>query len=138
LIDEALLKYYRRLLRAGFQYAGSIENPSIFLDTVREKPFRVCGRPGDYLRLYINVRDDAVSEVKYLCTCAPAPNVAIEILCTLVAGKPLADLGSLTEDSFCEVLGSDSADLRDKAKGLLELLSSGIARYRAETARDST
>jgi hypothetical protein len=41
-MDEQVIKYYRRLLKTGFDHVGSLENPSIFLDSVGEK-IRVCG-----------------------------------------------------------------------------------------------
>ena len=130
-VDEAIIKYYRRLLRAGFQYAGSWESPTIFLDTIGEG-IRICGNLTDYIHLYVDIRKGTVSEAKYLCACDPAANVAVEILCSLVTGKTLAEVATLTECSFCEALGSESEELRGKAKRLLQLLDRGIARYRAE------
>lgn len=132
-MDEAITKYYRGLLRTGFQHAGLIEEPSIFLDTVREK-YRLCGRANDYMHLYVSIRGETISDVKYLCTCGPTANVAVEILCSMIIGKPLVEIGTVTDGSFCETLGSESDELREKAKGLLGLLNTGLTRYRAEAA----
>jgi NifU-like protein involved in Fe-S cluster formation len=132
-MDPVVIKEYRRLLREGFRYAGEIDEPTIFLDTVREN-YRMCGARDNYMYLYISICRDQISDIKYLCTCVPAVNVAAEILCSLALGRPLAEVEQLTDDSFCKALGEESEELREKARGLLELLNTGLARYRAEVA----
>jgi hypothetical protein len=133
-MDEAVIRYYRRLLKTGFEHAGSFENPSIFLDTVGEN-IRICGNLTDYLHLYVNIRDERIAGMVYLCTCDPGANVAVEILCTLTIGRPLVEIGTLTEDTFCEVLGGESPELRGKASGLLKLLDRGLTRFSANSPR---
>ena len=39
--------------------------------------------------LYPVVDDDRINDIKYLCSCEPTANVAVEVLCTLVKGKTL-------------------------------------------------
>jgi NifU-like protein involved in Fe-S cluster formation len=135
-MDEAVIKYYRRLLKMGFDYAGSIENPSIFLDSVYEK-IPVCGQVGrDYLHLYINIRNGVIDNVKYLCTCDPTANVAFEILCTLIKNKTLAEAKAIHEASFTRILGSNDEDFIKKVKGLLELLNRGFTRYESRVAQN--
>jgi NifU-like protein involved in Fe-S cluster formation len=129
-VDEAVTKFYRRLLRSDYEHVGSLENPSIFLDSVGEK-IQICSQASNnYIHLYINIRDDIVENAKYLCTCDPAANVAIEILCTLVIGKDIESAKALQEADFYQALGSKSEDLGKKARGLLELLRTGLARYK--------
>ena len=131
-MDQAVIKYYRKLLKAGFEHAGSVDNAAILLDAVGEK-MRICDHVGeDSLRLYISVEDGRIAGTRYLCTCDPTTNVAVEILCGLVEGKTLEGVESLTPDSFASVLQSDSDELTKKAKGLIELLRIGINRYRTE------
>ena len=132
-MDEAVIKYYRKLLRTRFEYAGSIENASIFLDSVGEKVL-ICGSTGDFMQLYINVINNRIDDIKYMCQCDPTANVAVEILCALLKGKTLDDAATLKEEAFFQFLGSNGEELQKKAKGLLELLNKGIARYRS-TAR---
>jgi NifU-like protein involved in Fe-S cluster formation len=130
-MDELVVKNYRRLCKIGFENTGELENPSIFLDTVGEK-IRICSHVSHaYLHIYINVRDNIVSEAKYLCTCDPAANVAVEILCKLVKGKTLEELDALNEESFIEALGGGGDEFRKKAAGLVELLRRGVEKYRA-------
>jgi hypothetical protein len=62
-VDEAVIKYYRMLLREGFEHAGSLENPSVFLDSVGEK-VRVCQGPGDYLHMFINVNNNTIEDIR--------------------------------------------------------------------------
>ena len=131
-MDEAVIKYYRQLLRAGFEYAGSIDSPSILLESIGDG--RVCGA-GDYLRMFVNVSNGRIDDIKYLCRCDPTANVAIEILCALLKGKRLDEVEAMTEDSFFQALGSRSDSLREKAKGLLELLNRELAGYRTKMSQ---
>jgi len=128
-MDETVIKFYRKLLRSGFEYAGSLENPSIFLDSIGEKIF-ICGHVGrDYMHIYINVRNDHIVEIKYLCSCDPTANVVVEILCSLVKGLSLAEAASLTEEAFIRVLGSTDEEFLKKSRSIIELLKRGINRY---------
>jgi len=130
-VDEAVIKYYRSLLRNGFLYAGRIENPSIFLDSVGEN-LPICGKAGkDYLHLFIKIQGDTITEMKYLCTCDPTANVVFEILCALATGKTIAEVSAFTEESFAAVLNSHGEDFLKRAKGSLELINRGISRFKA-------
>jgi hypothetical protein len=129
-MDEAVIKYYRKLLRSDFEHCGSLEKPTIFLDSVGEK-IQICSQAGNnYIHLYVNIREDVIEEMKYLCTCEPVANVAVEMLCILAKGQDLTAIESLTEEDFYRVLGCCSEELGKKARGLLELLRTGIKRYR--------
>jgi NifU-like protein involved in Fe-S cluster formation len=129
-LDEQVIKYYRKLLRSGFEYTGTLENPSIFLDSVGEK-IRICSHiEQNYLHIYINISEDTVKEIKYLCMCDPTANVAVEVLCSLVKGKMIKELETLTKESFSLTLGSSGEDYLKSARGLIELLHRGIARYK--------
>jgi hypothetical protein len=129
-VDEQVIKFYRKLLRSDFEHAGSLENPTIFLDSVGEK-IQICSQAGNnYIHLYINIHENLVENIKYLCTCDPAANVAVEILCILIKGRDLAFVENMTEEDFFQFLSCRSEDLGKKARGLLDLLRAGIARYR--------
>jgi NifU-like protein involved in Fe-S cluster formation len=128
-VDEAVIKYYRRLLKTSFEHAGSFENASIFVEAIGEKMID-CGNTGNYMQLYITVVDNTISDIKYLCSCEPTANVAVEVLCTLVKGKILDEAAGLTEQAFYQFLGSEGEELRTKVRGVLELLNEGITRYK--------
>ena len=130
-MDEAIIKYYRRLLRTGFESSGSFENPSIFLDSVGEKVL-ICGSTGDFMQLYINIVNTIIDDIKYLCVCDPTANVAVEILCTLVKGKTLDKAVCVSEQSFYQFLGCHDTEFEKKVKGLLEMLNRGITRYQTD------
>lgn len=131
-MDEAVIKCYRELQRRDFENAGSLDNPSIMLDSVGEG-IRFCGgRPADYMHIYINVKSDRIEDIRYLCNCDPTANVAVEVLCDLVRGKTLEEVKATTEDSIFQAVGSRSELLKKKAKGLLELMARGLARYGAQ------
>jgi NifU-like protein involved in Fe-S cluster formation len=128
-MDETVIKYYRRLLRTGFEHSGSLEEATIFLDSVTEQLVH-CGNIGNYMQLYIHVGNNIIDDIKYICSCDPAANVAVEILCTLVKGKTLEEVAAIKEEDFLRFLGTQSEELRKRAEGLLELLNTGISRYR--------
>jgi NifU-like protein involved in Fe-S cluster formation len=132
-MDEAVIRYYRRLLREDFPHAGEIKLPTIFVEAIGERMIH-CGNTGNYMQLYLQVADRRIADIKYLCACEPVANVAVEVLCTFVQGKTLDEATGLTEEAFYQFLGCRSDDLRQKVRGLLELLNEGITRYRdAET-----
>lgn len=134
-MDEPVIKYYRRLLRGGFEHIGELDNPTIFLDSIGED-IRVCGQiASNYLHLYINLTNGIIDDVKYLCTCDPTANVAVEILCTLLRGKTAEEAKAITEDSFFPLLGGTSIELSKRATSLLELISRGILRYQELASR---
>ncbi len=130
-MDEAVIKYYKMLLKTGFKNSGSFDNPSIFLEDDKTKGI-LCGKTGDSLRLYINIHDDMIENIKYLCTCGPIVNAVIEVLCILVNGKSLAEAKNLTEGAFSQVVNSRGDDFQKKARLAIELLKEGIKEFESE------
>ena len=130
-MDDPVIKYFRGLLKEEFPNAGSIENASIFVEAIGEKMIH-CGNTGNYMQIYINVVDKTISDMKYLCSCEPTANVAVEVLCSLVKGRGLEEAAALSEEAFYRFLGCEGEELRVKVRGVLELLNEGIARYAAE------
>jgi len=130
-MDEVVVKFYRRLCREGFKHTGELENPSIFMDTVGEK-IRICSHVSHaYMHIYINVRNGIIDDIKYLCTCDPAANVAVEIFCSLIKGKTVPEAEALTETDFTQALGTEGEEYLKKTRGLIELLRRGISRYQS-------
>jgi NifU-like protein involved in Fe-S cluster formation len=129
-LDEKVVKYYRSLCKNGFEHAGELENPSVFLDTVGEK-IRICSHVSHaYMHIYVNIRGGVIDDIKYLCTCDPTANVVVEILCGLAKGKTITAAEALTEASFTRALGGGDAEFLKKARGIIELLHRGLARYK--------
>lgn len=129
-MDEQVIRYYRKLLRSGFEYVGSLENPSIFLDTVGEK-IRICGHNSkNYLHIYILILNKRIEEVKYFCTCDPAANVVVEIFCKLIKGRTLREAEMITTDMFSQEAGSTGEEFLKKSAGIIDLLQRGLTRYR--------
>lgn len=128
-MDELVVKHYRRLCKTGFEHAGSLENPSVFLDTVGENT-RICAHVShSYIHIYINISNGIVDDIRYLCTCDPTANVVLEILCDLVKGKSLQEAKALTEESFSRALGSKGEEFLKKSRAVIEFLNKGLARY---------
>ena len=86
-MEEAVIKYYRKLINTGFEHSGSLENPSIFLDNTMGNRILICGNMSDFMQIYINVVNDRIDDIKYKCSCNPTANVTVEVLCTLVKGR---------------------------------------------------
>jgi NifU-like protein involved in Fe-S cluster formation len=128
-MDEPVRLMYRKLLQTGFEYAGSIENPSIFLDSL-EEGIRICDAAStSYMNIYINIDDNIVEDIRYLCSCDPTANVVIEILCHLVKEKTISQVKALNEKEFYDFIGSQGEMLQKRVKRTLELLNRGINEY---------
>ena len=130
-MDRLVIKYYRQLLRTGFEHSGSIENPTLFLDSVTEEIVH-CGNIGNYMQLYVHIQGEIIDEIKYICSCDPPANVAVEILCALVKEKTLTEAAAIKPEAFLEFLGTTNEEFRKRVESLLELLNKGIDRYGAE------
>lgn len=132
MLDEAVIKYYRKLLRYGFEHMGKCDDPSIFLDSVGEN-IKVCAQVAHaYIHLYIIVKDSTIDDIKYVCMCDPTSNVAIEVLCSLVKGKSLEEVKKITEEDFSKVVGSKGKDFLKRADGLIKLINRGIERFQSQ------
>jgi NifU-like protein involved in Fe-S cluster formation len=132
-LDEAVIKYYRKLLRYGFEHIGKCENPTIFLDSVGEN-VKVCAQVAQaYIHLYINIKDKVIDDIKYLCMCDPTSNVAVEVMCSLVKGKSIEQVRNLREKDFTQEVGSKGKDFLKSATGLIKLLNLGVDRYLSES-----
>ena len=135
-MDQAVILYYRHLLREEFPNSGEIEHPSVLMEAIGQKMID-CGNTGNYMQLYFQVEDDRVSDIKYLCSCEPVANVGVEVLCELVKGLTLQEAFELNEDVFYQHLGSHSREYVKKVKGLLELLRDGIEKYYIQSGQTS-
>jgi NifU-like protein involved in Fe-S cluster formation len=133
-VEEAIIKYYRRLLKVDFENSGSLENATIFVEAIGEKMIH-CGNTGNYMQLYLNVADNRIDDIKYLCSCEPTANVAVEVLCTLAKGKSLEEASAIPERAFYERIGCEGEELKVKVRGLLELLREGISKYKSPSSR---
>lgn len=132
-MDRQVIQHYRRLLKEGFKYAGSIDNPSILLDTVGEE-IRICGHVAhNFMYVYLAIVDETITDIKYKCTCDPAANVVVETMCTLLHGCSLVNAAQIGVDDFiCEV-GSTGEEFLEKAQGMVELLRRGLQRYHSRS-----
>ena len=136
-MDEAVIKYYRRLLKEEFPNSGPLANPTIFIEAVGEKLIN-CGNTGNYMQLFIQIEEDCIKAITYLCSCEPVANVAVEVLCNLMRGKRLAEAERLGEEPFYDFLGSRDEPYSKKVVGVLELFKEGITSYYAQGDHQET
>jgi NifU-like protein involved in Fe-S cluster formation len=134
-MDQAVIQYYRQLLKEEFPNAGELDHPSVFVEAIGGALIH-CGNTGNYMQLYLQVVDGRIAEIKYRCACEPVANVAVEILCDLVRGKTLDEASGITEERFYQLLGSRDEQLGRKVRGLLQLLNEGIAGDRSPTGAE--
>jgi NifU-like protein involved in Fe-S cluster formation len=127
-MDQGVINYYRKLLREDFPNSGAMDRPAIFVEAIGEKLIN-CGNTGNYMQLYLQVDAQKILEIKYLCSCEPVANVAVEVLCILVKGMKLAEAENLTEKPFFYLIDSQDEGLHNKIMGLLEMLKKGIEQY---------
>jgi len=133
-MDEVLTAKYRKLMETGFRNAGSIDNPSMFIDSKAEGA-SICGNGAtDFMNIYIKITDGILEDVKYLCSCDPTANVVVETLCDLTRGKTLKEAKSLTKEQFYEAIGSSGGSLARKVWGAIDLINRVIVRFEAGTA----
>jgi len=129
-MDAITIKRYRQLLKGGFKYSGTLENPTVYLNSQGER-LRICAHAvHNYIYLYLNISGEMIEDIKYLCQCTPATNIAVEILCGLVKGKTIAEAEALTENDFALELGSRDEEFLEKARGAIELFNRAMSHYR--------
>ena len=61
--------------------------------------------------------------------CDPIANVVVEILCELLIGLAVADVANLSVESIAAEIGTGDDNFLIKARGMLDLLQIGLARY---------
>ena len=62
----------------------------------------VCG---DIMRLFIKVRDNKISDIKFQTLGCGAAIASSSMLTTMVKGKPLDEAGKITKQAIAEALG---------------------------------
>jgi NifU-like protein involved in Fe-S cluster formation len=128
-MDDVVTQRYQELVQRDFPNAGSLDAPTMFIDTKAEG-VAICGQGDqDYMNIYIGVSDGRISEIKYLCMCDPTANVVVETLCGLAKGKTLEEAKTLTKEQFFDSIGSDGGTVRRKVWGTIELLNRVIKRW---------
>jgi|WetSurMetagenome_2_1015567.scaffolds.fasta_scaffold402584_1 NifU-like protein involved in Fe-S cluster formation len=120
---------YRRMMQEGFKNAGSIEDPTVFIDSKAEG-ISICGQGrSDFMNIYIKAAEGMITDVRYLCNCDPTANVVVEFLCDMARGMTLDEAKSLKKEQFYKALGTSGGAVPQKVWGAIELMSQVIKRY---------
>ena len=129
-MDEKVIEYYRKITREGYQYSGSFENPSIFIDSAGEK-IPLCSKSVDaYVNIYISIREGVIDDARYLCTCKPTANVVAEIFCSLIKGKSIVEVEGLNEKAFADSLCTSDEEYLEASRNIIKLLHRGLDKYK--------
>jgi len=131
-MNETIIKKYRTLLTRDFPNSGKLEDPSIFVEAVGEKLIN-CGNTGNYMQVYLKLSGSQITDIRYLCSCEPVANVAVEVLCDLIRGKTLNEAAAITEEEFFKVLETTDERFSLKVRGLIEMLHEGIQQFHHPT-----
>jgi NifU-like protein involved in Fe-S cluster formation len=132
-MDEKVIQYYRKITREGYQYSGSLEDPSIFIDSAGEK-IPLCSKSVDaYVHIYVKIREEIIDDARYLCTCKPTANVVAEIFCSLIIGKSIKEIENLNEQAFANSLGTSDEEYLEASGNIIKLLHSGLDKYKPQT-----
>lgn len=134
-MNEIIAEKYRRLMQEGFKNAGTIDNPTMFIDAKAEG-VSICGQgKNDFMNIYLKTNSDTITEIKYLCSCDPTANVVIENLCDLVSGLTLEKAKALTKEQLYKSIGCEDGIIHRKAWAAIELLNRVIKRYEVAQAQ---
>jgi NifU-like protein involved in Fe-S cluster formation len=129
-MDEKAIQFYRKITREGYQYSGTIDNPSIFLDSAGEK-IPLCSKAVDsYVNIYIKIKNDIIDAVKYRHVGRPMSNVVAEIFCALLSGKTVKEAVNLTAQDFSDYLGTNDEEYKEASNSMIKLLHIGLDRYK--------
>lgn len=130
-MDDKVIQFYRKITREGYQYSGTIDNPSIFLDSSGEK-IPLCSKSVDsYVNIYIKIKDNVVDIVKYRHVGRPMSNVVAEIFCALLNGRSMEEAINLSGHDFSDYLGTEDEEYLEAANSMIKLLHIGLDRFKS-------
>lgn len=130
-MDDKAIQFYRKITREGYQYSGTIDNPSIFLDSSGEK-IPLCSKSVDsYVNIYIKIHGDVLEEVKYRHVGRPMSNVVAEIFCALLSGRTIEEAMRLSGRDFSDYLGTDDEEYIEASNSMIKLLHIGLDRFQS-------
>ncbi|MBT4541236.1 iron-sulfur cluster assembly scaffold protein [Candidatus Woesearchaeota archaeon] len=120
-----MLKYSKETLKRFSEpkFAGEMKNP----DSVGEEGNMKCG---DVMRIYIKVKDDIITDIKFLTYGCVAAIASTDALCETVKGKTLDEAEKLTWKDVVEGLGEvPSIKVHCSVMGI-DALKDAIKKYR--------
>jgi NifU-like protein involved in Fe-S cluster formation len=130
-VNAVVAELYRKLMQDGFKNAGSIENPTVFIDSKAEG-VSICGQGrSDFMNIYIKATDGVITDIKYLCSCDPTANVVVEVLCDLARGATFQQAKMLTKEQFFAAIGTSAGPVSQKVWRAIALITQVINRYEA-------
>ena len=133
LSDEVGYLVYNETMIDHFTHprnAGEIENPDAMA---------VVGDPtcGDYVRVYINVRDEKISDFKFLTMGCPGAIATSSIATELAIGKTLEEALKLTDNDVIHAAGGIPARKAHCSLLAIRGLHQAITHYREKQTEES-
>lgn len=92
------------------------------------------GRSSDVIYMYVWIESGRIQEARWLChMCDPWMQVAGDILCHLVRGRPREDVLAVRWDDFEHVLGGRSGLIMEHAGAAMLTLHKAVIDYQVRT-----
>jgi nitrogen fixation protein NifU and related proteins len=120
-----MLKYSKETLKRFSEpkFAGEMKNP----DSVGEEGNMKCG---DVMRIYIKVKDDIITDIKFLTYGCVAAIASTDALCETAKGKTLDEAEKLTWKDVVDSLGDvPSIKVHCSVMGI-DALKDAVKKYR--------
>jgi NifU-like protein involved in Fe-S cluster formation len=118
--DKVIIQKFREIFTGPSPYLGKLQNATDCADAL------ACRGSKDHLYLYTRIADERLEEVKFECAmCDPEMLVTADILCRMIHGKRVDELGGVDWPAFSEALGFASDDMKahfDGARKVLDAL----------------
>ena len=118
--DKVIIQKFREIFTGPSPYLGKLQNATDCADAL------ACRGSKDHLYLYTRIADERLEEVKFECAmCDPEMLVTADILCRMIHGKRVDELGGVDWAAFSDMLGFASDDMKahfDGARKVLDAL----------------
>lgn len=127
--DEIAIQYYQAMWQGG----GNKGRPAV----VNGQAFVMAcpGQSGDVIYVFLHIENDVIADAKWMChLCDPWMQVAGDIACTLVKGRPKDTVLDLTAQDFFGILGGGSRLIAEHCGAALLTVAKAVVDYEVRTA----
>jgi len=121
---EVIKAVYERIVQADFPYSAPISGGSPRIKAVDDSGCHGDGK--NLLFLSFDIVNGRVANVHYECEyCDVTMYVTAELVCGLMDGRTLDEIGEIAQSEIVTALGGQSRKILRQARTALELVSDG-------------
>lgn len=119
---EVLKAFYERIVRADFPYSAQIADGAPRIKAVDDSGCHGDGK--NLLFLSFDIVDGRVANVHYECEyCDVTMYVTAELVCGLIEGRRLNEIGEIAQSQIVTALGGHSRKVLRQVRTALEMAS---------------